>query len=434
MISKRIIAVTLLVASCLVGYGLFSTTAPNNGYVLGLDLSGGTRLLYTVQTGDITGTDLQSALSSLRDTVERRVNTFGVSEPVVYPQTSSIGSEKVHRLLVELPNVSDLETATQIIGDTPVLEFKALAPNALASQENLDLQTAFVPTGLTGEYLKKAQVQFANSGMGASSLEGASVGITFNSEGAKLFADLTKQNLGQPLAIYLDGELLSAPIVQSEIVTGEAVITGNFTVEEAQLLAKRLNAGALPLPIVLESSEIVTPVLGESALVASIKAGIVALIVIGIFMTVWYRLPGFLATLALVTYSVLVLVLFKFIPVTLSAAGIAGFIISIGIAVDANILIFERSREELLSGKDDTNAFMIGFARAWPSIRDSNISSLISAVILFWFGTSVVKGFALTFGIGVLVSMITAISVTRAYLKATTSSVSRWWLLSGFSR
>lgn len=441
MIKKRILALVFFVVSLAVGFLLVAPQINKkafSGFTLGLDLSGGSRLTYDVDTSSVTGNDTSSALGSLREVVEKRVNTFGVSEPVVFLQSSGVGSNRKHRLVAELPSVANLETAKAMIGDTPILEFKTLKPGLDTSKlkGDEDPNTVFVDTGLTGKLLKKAQVQFSQGiAQGGNGMSGSPlVSITFNKEGTELFAKITKENMGKPVAIFLDGQVISAPVVQAEIVTGQAVITGNFTLDEAETLTKRLNAGALPLPISLTSSEVIQPVLGADALHDSIVAGIVAFLIIVVFMTLWYRLPGFLASMALITYAVIVMALFKYLPVTLSTAGIAGFIISIGIAVDANILIFERTKEELLKGKAVDLAFLEGFARAWPSIRDSNISSLISAFILFTFGTSIVKGFALTFGLGVIVSMMTAIGVTRLYVRAFASQTKRRWLvLSGLS-
>ena len=435
MFLKRITVLLVLLGSLFGGYALFSyhkEAAIYKGFTLGLDLSGGTRLAYDVDIKNLTGSDLQTALGSLRDTVERRVNAFGVSEPVVFTQSTRTANGKGERLMVELPSVDNLETAQKMIGDTPVLEFKVLKPGAKPNKDS-KAEDVFISSGLTGEFLKRASVQFSQ-GSATSGLQSAMVSLEFNKEGSDIFAKITKEQLGKPVAIYLDGQILSAPTVQSEIVTGQAVITGNFTVEEAQLLAKRLNAGALPLSINLVSSEVIKPLLGDDALAASVKAGVLALLIIAVFMVFWYRLPGLLASLSLITYSVIVLALFKWIPVTLSTAGIAGFIISIGIAVDANILIFERAKEELLKGKNNELAFLEGFARAWPSIRDSNISSLISSLILFSFGSSIVKGFALTLGVGVIVSLVTALTVTKLYIKVIASPVKRrWMILSGFN-
>ncbi len=233
-----------------------------------------------------------------------------------------------------------------------------------------------------------------------------------------MFADITKNNVGKSLAIFLDGAPISAPTIREEITGGIAQISGNFTPEEAKQLVGRLNSGALPVPISLVSTQTIGPTLGALAVDAGVKAALIGFLVIAIFLTLWYRLPGLIAVIALCLYVGIVLALFKLIPVTLTAAGIAGFIISIGMAVDANVLIFERIKEEIRNGRTLADAMHTGFARAWTSIRDSNKSSIITALILFWFGTSLIQGFALTFGIGVLASMLSAILISRLFLYA----------------
>ena len=245
------------------------------------------------------------------------------------------------------------------------------------------------------------------------------IGITFNEVGSALFAKITKENIGKPLAIFLDGAPISAPIIQSEITGGEAVINGRFSVKEARELARNLNLGALPVPIELVSTETIGASLGAEALNSSIRAGIWALLIVGLFLVLWYRLPGLIAVLALVFWIILNLLAFKLFSVTLTAAGIAGFVLSIGMAVDANILIFERMKEERRKGKSVSDALSEGFARAWLSIRDSNISTLITCAILFFFAsTAIVKGFALVLAIGVIASLFTAITISRVFLNA----------------
>jgi len=256
------------------------------------------------------------------------------------------------------------------------------------------------------------------------------VNLQFDDEGAKLFEEITSKNVGKRIAIYLDGQPISAPNVQEAITGGKARITGTFSLEEAKLLVQRLNAGALPVPIKLINQETVGASLGEISLKQSLFAGLIGLLAVAVFMILWYRLPGLLAVFALFIYTAIVLAIFKLISVTLTLAGIAGFILSIGMAVDANILIFERTREELRAGKSLGGAIEEGFKRAWSSIRDSNVSSLITCLILFWLGTSVIKGFALTLAIGILVSMFSSISVTRTFLRLTTNTrVGKWkWM------
>ena len=375
---------------------------------LGLDLQGGTHLVYRADTASING-DIGEAMAGLRDVIERRVNLFGVSEPIV--QTESTAGEQ--RLIVELAGVFDINQAIQVIGQTPYLEFRELAkgpdgaPLATSSISMID----FSPTDLTGQYVSRASLVFdPNTNQPQISLE-------FNDDGAKLFEAITERNVGQPLAIFLDGIPRSTPIVREKITGGQAQITGQFTIDEAKTIVRDLNAGALPIPITLISQQSVEASLGKDALSRSLYAGIYGTIAVMLFMLVWYRLPGLIAVLALTAvYSTLTLLLFKLIPVTLSSAGIAGFILSVGMAVDANILIFERMKEELRLGRVLDTAMSEGFKRAWTSIRDSNVSSLITSVILYWFGTSIVKGFALTLSLGILVSMFSAITASRFFL------------------
>lgn len=280
-----------------------------------------------------------------------------------------------------------------------------------AADIGIVLEPEWKTTSLTGKQLKRASVELApNSGVPQVSLE-------FNSEGTELFAQLTKNNTGKLLAIFLDGQPISIPRVNEPILSGQAVISGSFTIKDAKLLAQRLNAGALPVPIKLISQTTIGATLGNDSVQKSLVAGFLGLILVAIFMTIYYRLPGVLSVLALLIYTVIVLALFKLIPVTLTLAGIAGFILSIGMAVDANVLIFERLKEELRDGRDLVTAVEQGFKRAWSSIRDSNISSLITCAILFWFGSSTIKGFALTLAIGIIVSMFSAITITRQILR-----------------
>ena len=244
------------------------------------------------------------------------------------------------------------------------------------------------------------------------------VSIQFNAEGTTLFAKITKENIGKQVAIYLDGFPVSAPVVREEIPNGQAVISGSFTPTEAKTLVGRLNSGALPVPISLLSTQTIGATLGEKAVNAGVKSAIVGFLLVAIFLIFWYRLPGLVAVVSLSIFVSIILTLFKLLPVTLTAPGIAGFIISIGVAVDANVLIFERIKEELRLGRSVVDAVNLGFSRAWLSIRDSNISNFITALILFWFGTSLIKGFALTLGMGVIVSMFSAIILTKVFLGA----------------
>lgn len=278
-------------------------------------------------------------------------------------------------------------------------------------------QVNFVSTGLSGKNLKNASVAFQNQG-----LSEPQVSLKFDEEGTKLFADITKRNIGKQVAIYLDGEIISAPTVQTEITNGEAVITGNFTLDEAKKLVQRLNEGALPVPIKLIGQQSVEASLGQISLEKSLKAGMIGLILVILFMIIYYRLLGIIASVALLIYAGIMVSVFKlsaFSPwqITLTLPGIAGFILSIGMAVDANILIFERTKEEIRKGKSILNAIEEGFKRAWTSIRDGNISSIITALILIEMGTGFVKGFAVTLFIGVIFSMFTAIIISRTFVR-----------------
>lgn len=372
---------------------------------LGLDLQGGTHLVYQADTSKIAAADRVDAVKSTKDNIERRVNLLGVSESLV--QTSQVGSDS--RLIIELPGISDVGEAINTIGATAQLEFRE---SAVATPS---AQTDFKSTGLTGGDLKIAQVQFGGS---SDQISGTpSVGIEFTPDGAKKFAEITKRNINKPLAIFLDDQLVSAPNVQQEITGGQAVISGNFTVEEAKRLVVQLNAGALPVPIKIVEQKNIGATLGSESIAKSLVAGLIGLVLIWLFMLANYGLKGLLADFALVIYILISLSLFKLVPVTLTLSGIAGFILSIGMAVDANILIFERMKEEIRWGRPVSAAMELGFHRAWNSIRDSNVSSLITAGILFWFGSGPVRGFALTLILGILVSLFTSITVTRSLLR-----------------
>jgi len=279
------------------------------------------------------------------------------------------------------------------------------------SAEILPPAEEWIYTGLTGKQLTKAQVQFDPN------TNEPQVGLEFNDEGKKLFGEITTRNVGKPVAIFLDGEAISIPRVNEPIKEGTAVISGNFTIPEAKLLAQRLNAGALPVPISLISQETIGAALGQESVAKSLMAGLIGFLAVVVFMILYYRLPGLLSALALAFYAVLVLALFKLIPVTLTLAGIAGFVLSVGMAVDANVLIFERLKEELRWGKPLGSATDEAFKRAWPSIRDGNLTTLISCLVLFWFSTSMIKGFALTLSVGVILSMFSALFITRSFLR-----------------
>ncbi len=460
-------AVVVLVVVGLLGYTVYTnavTPDSNNPFKLGLDLAGGSHLVYEADVSAVDPAEVPELMNVLRDVIERRVNIFGVSEPIVQVESSSfVTDEPIERLVVELPGVTYVASAVAEIGRTPLLEFKlfderlAAEQSALQNVEGLlgttttadggsavidnvringeplatstddsatttaltdeELPLPFSDTGLTGRYLEGASLEFAGTQSGQLSNEPL-VSVRFNAEGAKLFETITRNNVGESLGIFLDGELLSAPRINEPIPGGTAIISGGFTPDEAQALAQNLNFGALPVPIELQSTQTIGASLGEEVLGKGIQAGVVGLLLVVAFMLAWYRLPGLVAAVALSSYVTVMLALFQYIPVTLTAAGLAGFIISLGMAVDANVLVFERLKEGYAAGMSSREAARDGFRRAWSAIRDGNVTSILSAIILFWFGTSLVKGFALVFGLGVIVSMLSALLVTRTLLVA----------------
>lgn len=371
----------------------------------GLDLAGGTHIVYQADMQGVEASDRDSALVAARDNIERRVNFFGVSEPTV--QTSKVGED--YRLIVELPGVKDVDEAVSLIGQTAELTFREQVSTTAA-----DLQ----PTDLTGKDLKRSTVQFdSKTGQPV-------VGLEFNSEGKEKFAEITTRSVGKVLAIYLDQIPISTPVVEESITSGEAIIRGNFTVEEAKKLSTLLNAGALPVPIRVIEQRNVGATLGQESIQRSVRSGIIGLLMVVAFMWAYYGRLGLLANIGLLIYGLVTLALYKLIPVTLTLPGIAGFLLSVGMAVDANILVFERMKEELRTGRPWKQAMELGFGRAWDSIRDANICTLITCFILFnplsWNILNVsgpVRGFALTLGMGIFVSLFTAIVVTRTLLR-----------------
>ncbi|MDB5259777.1 MAG: protein-export rane protein SecD, preprotein translocase subunit SecD [Candidatus Nomurabacteria bacterium] len=416
MNSAKIKAFWVIVAIAAVGFYLVKG---GKDFVLGLDLAGGSALTYKIDTSHLPpDSNVSDSVASLRDVVERRVNLFGVREPTVTTEYSRLSSE--WRLVVELPGVTDVKQAAQMIGETPTLDFRTEKAGAKAATSTDLAINDFEQTKLTGSYIEKASLIFDSTS------NQPKVQLQFTSEGANLFAQITKANVGKRLAIYLDGSPISIPVVNEEITGGKAVISGNFTTEEAKTLVGRLNAGALPLPISISGTNVVGPTLGSSAVDAGVKAALIGFLLVVIFMILWYRLPGVMAVIALICYSILMLALFKFVPVTLTSAGIAGFIISVGLAVDANVLTFERMKEEIRNGKSLKDAVEEGFARAWTSIRDSHTAAIIVSVILFAMGTSVVKGFAFTFFLGAVVSLISAQLITRVFMRSIVTNSSSW--------
>lgn len=405
---RYIPAIVVLLISGFLGWYV---TAPDHPIKLGLDLAGGTELIYRADTS-LVQTDTQGALNSLREVIERRVNLFGVAEPLVQlEQSSAVAGAVENRLLVELPGVTDVQAAVDAIGATPSLEFR-LAAVSTTSTSTVD----FVPTELTGRYLEKADLQFGQ-GTGGVANEPVVV-LTFTEEGSALFEQLTRENIGNTLAIYLDGEPISTPVIREAISGGTATVSGGFTPEEARELVRNLNFGALPVPIELIGSGAVGPTLGSEAYEAGLLASGLGFLLVALFMILWYRLPGLVASIALVIYVVITVAIIKFIPITLTTSGIAGFILSIGMAVDANVLIFERMKEELRRGQGALDAVRAGFGRAWTAIRDGHFTMIISSIILFWVGTPLVQGFALVFGLGVIASLLSAVFITRLFLLA----------------
>ena len=383
-------------------------------FKFGLDLVGGTELVYKADVSKVS--NVGDAMDVLKSVIERRTNPNGVSETVVQTESAGIISGNAdERLVVQLPGVTNIDDAIALIGQTPTLDFRLEKPdaqNTLKTNPQASLDDLFTPTGLTGEYLSSADVAFD------SKTNAPLVDLNFNSQGTALFSQITTAHKGEVLAIVLDGQVIEAPVIQDAITNGQAQISGSLTADQAKALAQNLNFGALPVPITLYTNQTIGASLGQAALNSGVKAGIIGFLALCAFLILWYRLPGLVASVALTSYIILSLTVFKLIPVTLTAAGLAGFILSIGMAVDANVLIFERTKEELKRGKSIYDALHEGFSRAWLSIRDSNISSIITAIVLFWLGTSEVKGFALTLGLGVVISMFTAISVSRTFLFA----------------
>lgn len=384
-------------------------------YKLGLDLQGGTRLTYRVNMKDVKSSEQSDAFESARNVIDRRINYLGVSEPSI--QTVKLGSD--YRVIVELPGMSNVTQAIGLIGQTAQLTFWEGSKQKASATPSGDLlnytlgqvlSSNPVKTNLTGKDLQKATVVFDKT------TGKPQVQIQFTGKGTQLFGDITKRNVGKAVAIVLDNQIISAPVVQQEIANGTAVITGNFTPEVAKALSIALNAGALPAPLEVIAQTSVGPSLGINSLHKSLFAAIIGFASIAFFMIYIYRKEGVLACIALGIYTIITLFVFKLIPVTLTLAGIAGFILSIGMAVDANILIFERMKEELRRGKPRDVAMKNGFTRAWSSIRDSNITSIITCIILFYFGSGIVRGFALTLFLGIIISMFSAITITRNLL------------------
>ena len=367
---------------------------------LGCDLAGGAHMVYQVDLSKVPATNRDSVVAGLRDVMENRVNFYGASEP----QISTAQSGGNTQLIVDLCGIKNLSDAIQQIGATPVLDFRDVRQNGSS--------TVFIPTNLTGQYITGAQLTFDQMNNNA-----PQVSITFNDDGAKILQEMTTADVGKPLAIFLDNQFIEAPMVKEVIPDGKAVISGgNMTLDAAKRLVEQFNT-VFPAPITLVSQQTFSASLGGDSLKKVIIAGIIGTILVILFMLSYYGLLGIFAACALIVYIVLTLGIFKVIPITMTLAGIAGFILTIGMAVDANILIFERIKEEHKRGLPYSSAIGEGFRRAWPSIRDSNTSTIITAIILYYFTSEFVRGFALTLLIGTLVSLFSAITTTRLFLR-----------------
>jgi len=368
---------------------------------LGLDLQGGVQLLYEIDTSNLKDKKPEQAQSETVDLIQKRVNDLGVSEPIV--QARRIGES--YGVLVELPGISDVEQAKAIIGKTAQLKF----------YEMVDDQTE-VETGLIGSDVKKATAGTDQNGQNLSGLSPL-IYLEFTDTGAQKFKEITKRNVGKLIITKLDDQVINQATVKSEIDGGKAQIDGISTLKEAKDTAKLINEGALPAPVNLVQESQIGSTLGKDAIEKSLIAGLIGMVLIAVFMISYYGWLGVASFAALVIYTILTVAIYKLIPVTLTLSGIAGFIFSIGIAVDANILIFERYFEELKKGIAKTQALENGFSRSWPSIRDSNIASLITATVLFYMGTGMVRGFAVTLALGIMISLFTSINVTRNILR-----------------
>jgi preprotein translocase subunit SecD len=380
---------------------------------LGLDLKGGNSLIFEADISKVKKEDLNDSLNSARDVIERRINFFGVTEPQI--QTVKTGNK--YRLSVDLPGINNYEEAIKLIGQTAQLTFRELPDGNIATTSPIFAQLTR-DTGLSGIHINKSTVEF-DSQTGK-----PQVGLQFNKKGSELFAAVTKKNIGKPVGIFIDNMPLTTPTVQTEILDGSAVITGDFTSDEAKKLTIAINSGALPLPIKLVEQKNIGPTLGEIEVKKSVYAGAIGLMMVLLFMIIYYGRLGLIASLALLIYGIITLFIFKAIPLVLTLPGVAGFILSIGMAVDSNILIFERIKEEQRKGKAFDIAVRLGFGRAIDAIKDANVTTLTVAFILFnplnWeflpqFG--MVRGFALTLAIGVATSLFTGLVITKRLIE-----------------
>lgn len=414
----------LLIILVLFGFGMWAVVPLDSerfgrqGLTLGLDLRGGAYLVYEA---DVSKRDpsqtVDQVMSSVVSKIERRANAFGVKEPIIQRQGEN-------RILVQLPGEKNVDEAKKLIGKVAQLQFKETTLDASGQPQRDDKgeiiweNAAAVGSDgktkeLTGQYLKpNARVVLAPN------TNEPEVAFEWNDEGAILFEQITKRNIQKPLGIFLDDEMVSAPTVQA-VIKNSGVITG-MDMTEAQNLAIQLNSGSLDVPLTVILEQTVDATLGSDSIRKSVVAGAIGLLLVILFMILYYRMAGVVATLALLVYGVLLAAIFKLVPVTLTLAGIAAGVVSIGMAVDANILIFERMKEELRAGRTLAAAVDAGFKRAWLAIRDSNVTTFIACIVLYWFGDTfgafMVKGFALTLFIGVALSMFSAITVSRTLL------------------
>lgn len=413
---KRMVAFLTLIIAVSVVAGVFSyqplwqKISSFRPWNLGLDLAGGTSLIYEIDTSNVKTAEQDTVIRGLRDVIEKRVNLFGVAEPKVY--TEKVGTSD--RLVVELAGIKDVNQAISMIGQTPFLEFREVQQDQKSTST-----VSFVRTDLTGRYVNSAQV-------GRDTTTGVpEIDFTLNDEGAVLFEKLTEKNVGKPICLFLDGAPIipdsvqdSCPRVSGKISGGKARITGDFTTARASQIVERFNAGALPAPITLVNQQTIGADFGQDSLAKAIFAGIIGTLAVMIFMMIYYRTLGVFASVALLVYTAITMGVYKLIPITMTLSGIAGFILSIGMAVDANILVFERTKEELKKGIPHAAAIEEGFRRAWTSIRDSNASTMITCTVLYFFTSSFVQGFALSLFIGVVISLFSAITTTRLMLRA----------------
>ncbi|MDH5533633.1 MAG: protein translocase subunit SecD [Candidatus Pacebacteria bacterium] len=384
----------------------------------GLDIQGGMQVVLQADMSEIDELDRVLAIESAQEIILRRVDLFGINEPVV--QTSINGDE--YRIIVELAGVSDSAQALELVGQTAQLDFRLQnqekANDPEATQSALFFFGSFEETGLTGKQLKRSSVQFDPQ------TNEPVISLEFDSEGTKLFADITKEHEGEVLAIFLDGFPVTTPVIQTPILNGIAQLSGGFDVESAKQLNIQLSAGALPVPIRVLEQRTIGASLGQESVEDSVRAGVVGILLVMLFMTLYYGVRGILASFALLVYTALTFAVYKVMGVTVTLPGVAGLLLSVGMAVDANILIFERMKEELRAGKQFEHALELGFGRSWDSIKDANLATIMTSLVLinplnlnFLNTSGLVRGFGITLLIGVLISLFTGVVVTRNFLR-----------------